>query len=168
MTRTIGKKSRSWQAVLGASALFISALAVNLPLTIFSFPRPAQALCVSEPMAGVWENADPNTRGITVVNYIWECNDVRVCPVGGPCPTPPQTRIRVFGSCHPRDCDWGESVIKFHSGGTWRYARYDQGFAERIVWLKMESNGQLTVVEDVDYRDSRTDRVTWYRFNKAF
>jgi len=164
----MGKKFKSWQALLGASALFVSALTINLPLAIFSFPRPAQALCVNEPMAGVWENADPNTKGITVVKYIWECSDVILCPVGGSCPTPPPTRIRVFGSCHPTDCDWGEAVVNFHSGGTWRYAKYDQGFAKRIVWLKMESNGQLTVVEDVDYQDNRIDRVTWYSFNKAF
>lgn len=167
MTRIIGKPFSKARASIGASAFLISALTINLSLAIGSFTRPSSAACAPEPMSGTWENVDTNTRGITVVNYIWECNDVILCPVGEPCPSPPRTRIKVFGSCHPTDCDWGESLINFHSDRNWRYATYDQGFANRIVWLRMETNGQLTVVEDVDYQDGRTDRVTWYRFNKV-
>jgi len=44
---------------------------------------------------GHWKNNDNNTRGIT---------DIEIRPVGR------FVRVRVWGQCHPRNCDWG--VVK--------------------------------------------------------
>ncbi|MEM9003441.1 MAG: hypothetical protein AAGE59_07950 [Cyanobacteria bacterium P01_F01_bin.86] len=136
-------------------------------MAIFSFSAPSQALCAIDDMGGRWENEDLETSGITTVIYIPRCVDYVVCPTDGPCSTPPGTSIQVFGSCSPTDCDWGESPVQFHQEDNWRYAVYDQEAARKVVWLRIENNGQLTVVEDIDYRDSREDRVSWYRFNKV-
>ncbi|MEL6163050.1 MAG: hypothetical protein AAFR37_04555, partial [Cyanobacteria bacterium J06628_3] len=84
----------------------------------------------------------------------------------GSCTTGRGTAINVFGSCHPKDCDWGESEIKYNRKSNWRYAIYDQGFAKKVVWLRLKNNGQLRVAVEVDYRDNRKDRTSWYTFNK--
>ncbi len=42
--------------------------------------------------AGTWKNADPNTRGITTLKI----------KVSGT-----TVRVRAWGSCTPKDCDWG-------------------------------------------------------------
>lgn len=151
----------SWKFGIGVFSLFASVA------TVLSTAAPSQALCAVDRMDGRWENVDPNTRGITQVNYVQRCGDQILCDTDGNCTEPAKTTIQVFGACSPTDCDWGESVVRYHQGGAWRYSLYDQGFASRVVWMRLESNGQLTVVEEVDYRDSRQDRSSWYRFDKV-
>ena len=158
---------RLWKAYAGLLTAFILVTATVVPLTLFSFPGPAQALCASDPMDGRWENVDLNTRGITTIVYNFRCQDQILCDESGNCSRGEPTGINVFGSCSPADCDWGERPVTVHQSGNWKYAIFDQGFARKIVWLRLESNGQLTAVSDVDYRDSREDRQSWYRFNKV-
>lgn len=146
--------------------LLISSLAIGIPVGIASFPTTSKALCAADNMAGRWENVDANTRGITVINYIFRCNDTRKCTTDGSCTTGRGTTIKVFGARHPRDCDWGESEIKRYKTSDWRYTIYDQGFAKKVVWLKLKNNGQLRAVVQVDYRDNRKDRTLSYTFNR--
>jgi hypothetical protein len=44
--------------------------------------------------AGTWSNIDPTTRGLTRLEITLNGNKVFV---------------HAYGSCHPRDCDWGEA-----------------------------------------------------------
>ena len=149
-----------------AAFLLASALSMSIPLSLLGFQAPSQALCVRDNMGGRWENVDANTQGITQVNYIPRCGDQRICDLDGNCSEPARTSIEVFGACSPTDCEWGEADVNFRRD-EWRYSIYDQGFAQKVVWMKLESNGQLTVAVQVDYRDSRADRTSWYRFNKV-
>lgn len=154
-------KSR-FQAIL----LLASTLTLSVLLVLVCVQAPAQGSCIADLMDGRWENVDANTRGITHINYTQGCSGPRLCDTDGNCSTSSTpAKIHIFGACHPTDCDWGETEVTFYRNGEWRYGIYDQGFARKMVWMRLEDNGQLTVVANVDYRDNREDRSTWYRFN---
>ncbi|MBE9063346.1 hypothetical protein [cf. Phormidesmis sp. LEGE 11477] len=146
----------------------LSTLSILLSTTIpLGFTEPAQALCATDELGGQWENVDPNTRGITKINYIPRCGDQRFCSTDGTCSEPARTSIQVFGACSPTDCDWGESPMRIYQSDDWRYSVYEQGFARKVVWYRLNSDDQLVVAEQVDYRDSREDRTSWYRFDRV-
>src|SRR5439155_24125043 len=45
---------------------------------------------------------------------------------------------RCGGKCHPTDCYWGEveGVAQTGSNAGWYTFHYDQGFADRYVWVR--------------------------------
>jgi hypothetical protein len=125
---------------------------------------PAHALCSgTNPANGSWHNIDPNTNSITRVDVQWGCADQVLCPVGGACYSPVGS-IRVFGRCHPTDCDWGTRTTYAENDG-WARARYDNSWATKHVWIKTYSYyGQtyLRVWVNTDFTpaDGRQDYIT--------
>jgi hypothetical protein len=96
---------------------------------------PAHALCSgSSPATGTWNNIDPNTRSVTKVVLDWGCADQALCDTSGHCVYPAGT-IRVFGKCHPTDCDWGTRRTYAENGG-WERATYTYSWATKSVWVR--------------------------------
>ncbi len=99
------------------------------------------AFCLSSASAqtgltGVWHNTDKKTRGITKL--------VITNSLGG-------AKIRAWGQCHPKDCDWG--TRKLHVLGSsvsskvkpYGFAIYGQKFAVR--YLSLRRSGKYLVAE---------------------
>ena len=121
---------------------------------------PAEAgQCGQLAQVGSWVNEDPNTRGITRVELRQRCEDDTrtTCGTNGLCTTISGVRlrafIRLFGACVPQDCEFGEvEGAPWSGGGGWYLFRYEQGFASRDVYARVES-GQLRVFMFTDFAD---------------
>lgn len=133
---------------------------------IVSLPESAQALCAANPMDGVWQNVDSNTRSLVKAEYRSSCNDVVLCPDGN-CQTQPSDvgKVRLYGSCHPQACDWGWTSV--YKRPQWVRGKYDQGFADKWVWVNIQHN-QLVVVTRTKFKDNsgRADYETRDYFRK--
>ena len=137
--------------------------------------QPARAsLCIVPPENGNWHNVNPNTRAITRVNFRMTCTTrfVTTCHgfiCTGHWESTPNYYLRVFGACHPTDCNWGEvKGTKLTSGSLagWYYFKFDQGFAKRYVYAKSYAGGWLRVWIRHDFVDPhRADYTTdeWFR-----
>ncbi|MER3432926.1 MAG: hypothetical protein C4288_05705 [Leptolyngbya sp. ERB_1_1] len=150
--------------LVGVQALGILGLTTT---GMLSLPMPAQALCAANPMDGVWQNVNPNTRSLVKVEYRSSCHDVVLCPDGN-CQSQPTDvgRVRLYGSCHPTACDWGWTPV--YQRPQWVRGKYDQGFADKWVWIKNQNN-QLVVVTRAKFKDNsgRADYETWDYFQKV-
>ena len=88
----------------------------------------AKASLCSAPMAGDWHNINPNTSAMTRAVVDFTCNDVVFCPVGQPCTIPESFySMRMFGQCHPTDCNWGR-LRAYDMGDGWIRSIYSFGF----------------------------------------
>jgi hypothetical protein len=134
-------------------AYFLTALVMALA------QQSAHALCVTQQEAGSWINADPNTNSQTRIDLSFVCQDVILN--GKPFPPGPPWYVRVFGKCHPTDCDWGRVGATRLSTG-FVYAFYNQGFAKRFVYAKMSTvrPGQLWVQTVTQFTDGRPSYTT--------
>jgi len=130
------------------------AVAPDTTVTLVVATAPA-FVCAQDPLRGEWVNVDPNTRGVTRLLLTPRCED-RGERAG-------TWTLRMFGSCTPTDCDWGDTTARLR-GGTFT-AAYDQGFVVRDVTIEPQ-NGRLEAVIASDYRDNRTDRTATYEFQK--
>jgi hypothetical protein len=125
----------------------------------------AKASLCSAPMAGDWHNINPNTNAMTRAVVDFTCNDVVLCPVGQPCTIPESFySMRMFGQCHPTDCNWGR-LRAYDMGDGWIRSIYSFGFKTSHVWLKTYSFYGLTylrvwVHNDFTPADGRTDYTT--------
>jgi len=107
-------------------------------------------------MAGQWVSVNSATRGLTRADITVGCcdqvqNGVPVC-------SPPDS-VRLFGRCHPTDCDWGAVTGRLQSAnGRSLTAIYNQGFARRTVRISNLPNGNLRVDVATHFTDpSRRD-----------
>jgi len=96
--------------------------------------------------SGNWKNKDAKTRGVT-----------RFALGKG------AATVRLYGSCSPKDCDWG--VTRLTKSGTSYKATYDQGFGKKYVTLT-PSGKNVKMVVKATYKDSRPDRTSTYYFTK--
>ncbi len=108
----------------GVAALIVAACALSIP---------AQA-GVGE-FLGSWKNIDPWTKGVTRID---------VTPAG-----PEHVYVRVWGECHPTDCDWGSRPAREFTAGVGSddvrtlVAEFNPGFAEEMVILRRAPSGDL-------------------------
>ena len=142
-------------------------------LVPFTMPLPkANALCVSpnSTLLGNWKNTDSNTRGITRINVGFACGDVVQCDTEGHCSQPYTGYVvRVYGACHPTDCDWGSANAKITKlPGEVLTASYKQSFAKRDILANI-NQGQLWLVLSTHFTDNsgRTDYRANYYFKKS-
>lgn len=123
-----------------------------LVLLVLLLPATAYALCVEQPEAGRWRNADAATRSIPRIELRFVCQDLVIN--GQLHPPGPPWYVHVWGKCHPTNCDWGEvGASRIPAGHI--YATYNQGFARRYVYAKMSAYrpGQLWVYIWTDFTD---------------
>ena len=114
---------------------------LGLGMTALAGPAAAD---VSQ-LVGNWVNQNADTTGVT---------RVRITHAG-----PNRVRVRVFGQCHPTDCDWG--VVMGHSyfagPGSNRVkavvARFHPGFANKIVILRDVAGPRLNFEVLTDFTD---------------
>jgi hypothetical protein len=100
---------------------------------------------------GLWQNVDPQTRGLTQINVSTQGNSVYV---------------HAWGSCIPTYCDWGEMSAN-PTGGTLQVG-WNQGFQIVTQTLTL-SNGQLQSTIHGHFIDGsgRADYDLTDVFNKA-
>jgi hypothetical protein len=117
--------------------------AAVLAAGVFGLAAPASA-DVSQ-LVGNWVNQDHDTSGIT---------RVIVTHAG-----PNRVRVRVFGQCHPTDCNWGQVMghSYFEGAGSNRVkavmARFNAGFATKIVILRDVAGPRLNYEVLTDFTD---------------
>lgn len=148
---------------------------VTIALSVFmDSGNPAHAgLCAVGEVkeVGSWTNPDTNTTGITKAVFGEECrDDSRTTCSGNICRSTSGVKLvytaRLWGKCHPTDCDWGQ-VDGVYTSEKWLRFTYNQGFANRTVWAQVYSGDQnwLRLIVDTDFvSTSRTD----YRFDSWF
>ena len=98
--------------------------------------------------AGQWVNVDPASRGISKVQ-IETSGEV--------------VRVRVFGRCHPSDCDWGwvtglaytaEGVdAELPSTASAVLATYEHGYSTRVLVIAFDSPTTLSVESFTQFKD---------------
>jgi len=127
-------------------------------------PGGAAASCAAPAIpSGVYVNVERNTRSITTMDLRFVCGSV-VRDHGGGIGSvqhgaDPHWRVRLWGACSPRDCDWGTARGTERRRGAPIVARYDQGFARREV--QVVQRGALVEVRiRSTYTDGRAARVS--------
>ena len=107
---------------------------------------------------GNWKNVKSNTRGITKVKLFKKQG---------------QLRMQVFGSCSPRDCDWGTEKAfaygKSVSSNTNRQTKsvtalFTKGFSQTFVTLKMR--GRTLILESFTRFTDGSGRTNYNSINK--
>ncbi|WP_424363194.1 hypothetical protein [Methylocystis parvus] len=111
----------------------------------------AFALCATSPMSGDWVSVNGATRGLTRAEVDVGCCDQ--VQNGRPVCSPPDS-VRLFGKCHPTDCDWGVRTGAFQTADGLRLT-YRQSFATRTVRINSLANGNLRVRVFTDFADPR-------------
>ena len=112
---------------------------------------------------GNWENTDRNTRGVTRLEITASGANVRV---------------RAWGSCTPRDCDWGTtSGVPYAAKVDQNLARnanvlsvrFNQGFAETIMIIRKGGGRKLKVQTYTRFTDGgkRSNYTRNYTFGPA-
>ncbi len=122
--------------------------ALLAPLLLFN-AAPALALCVTSPMTGDWVTTNPATRGLTRAEVEVGCCDQ---VLNGRLVCSPPDSVRLFGRCHPTDCDWGVRTGAFQTTGGLRLT-YNQGFATRTVRINALPSGNLRVRVFTNFAD---------------
>lgn len=129
-------------------------------LAVTAIPGAQAAL---NDFAGNWENSDRNTRGIT---------RLQITPSGN------NLRVHAWGSCSPKDCDWGVVTATPYAAkvddNLARAARtatavFKQGHADTILIIKLAGRKQLTVESYTRFKDGgrRANYASTYQMRKA-
>jgi hypothetical protein len=109
----------------------------------------AAARADSQAFTGNWENAGRDQSGIA---------QVVIAPAGGD-----RLSVRIYGDCHPFDCDWGAVEAKAMAEGSAQSVtlRYDTSFARRQIVLSPAEAGELAFQMRVHFHDgSRRPDIT--------
>lgn len=125
----------------------------------FAAPGTAQASCAAPWIqTGTYVNEDPNTRSITRMHLEFVCGARHSSGPGGVGSVAHggdvHYRVRLWGSCSPRDCDWGTTRGEFGRGNN-IFARYDQGFARRTVRIIPMGGNRVGLELRSTYNDGR-------------
>jgi hypothetical protein len=114
----------------------VSGLAAAL---LFSFAAQAEVA----DFYGNWENAARDATGIT---------HVAISPAGGN-----RVSVRVYGDCHPNECDWGVVPADSFTDGPRTgevkavSALIHYGFAHRRITLRVAPNGELAFEAQIQF-----------------
>lgn len=142
-----------------------SLLAAAVVLGAASFaPGLAAASCAAHPTLsdGRYVNVDPETRSITAANLRFVCGDLVETVFGGTrviSGGDPHWTVRLWGSCSPRDCDWGAARAEEAAGRGSLLGAYDQGFARRDVSV-VPDGAHILVIISTTYTDGRAPRTS--------
>ena len=103
-----------------------------------------------EHFVGLWRNVDPNTRG-------WTRLEIKA--------KKDALRVRIFGKCHPSDCDLGTATAQYK--GSPIVLSMDLGFVKSRFTLSLEDETLRMTTADHFMDDSgRPDAVYDSRFRK--
>jgi cathepsin L len=98
-----------------------------------------------------WVNVDPNTGGLTKINFVDNGNN-----------------IATWGQCSPQDCDWGKAPVAQVNGNPnyTHTAIYNQGFVLRTLYISKQATS-VKVVMVSKYNDARGTQTSTMTFKKA-
>jgi len=98
-----------------------------------------------------WVNVDPNTGGLTKINFVDSGNN-----------------IATWGQCSPQDCDWGKAPVAQVNGNPnyTHTAIYNQGFVLRTLYISKQATS-VKVVMVSKYNDARGTQTSTMTFKKA-
>ncbi|MDF7826724.1 hypothetical protein P4B35_22030 [Pontiellaceae bacterium B12227] len=108
-----------------------------------------------EKFVGEWCNEDFSTRGITRV-HIDKYSNV--------------FKVRMWGRCHPKECDWGEEIAIFSDEGSSSLSvTWEKSFCVREQKIVILEDGDLEITSATHYVDKsgRKDRTSTDRFEKG-
>jgi hypothetical protein len=135
-----------------AAGMFFARAALVVSLTNLA-ATPAFSLCAASPMTGDWVAVNDATNGLTRARIdVGCCDQVRN---GRPVCSPPDS-VRIFGRCHPTDCDWGVRTGSFQTSNGLRLT-YRQSFATRTVRIDAMANGNLRIRVFTDFASRKRD-----------
>jgi hypothetical protein len=126
------------------------AVACAAAATLFAFGA-APALASLDDLVGNWTNQNTSSDGVTRISVTRR---------------PSGARVRVFGRCHPTDCDWGEVDARPFArrpGGdpiadsNVLMATYDLPLGRKTVILRQTAGGGASYEVFTDFNDSRAD-----------
>lgn len=102
-------------------------------------------------LADNWVNTNPNTGGLTKVNF----SD------GG-------NAMQTWGQCSPQDCDWGKAgVSKLNGNPNYTHtAVYNQGFVLRTLYINKQAT-TMTIYMVSKFNDARGTQTSTMTFKKA-
>lgn len=140
-------------------------LAATLLATALLAPVAAQASCAPHPTLrdGQYVNVDRNARTITRLDLHRFCSGgIRSTGDGSlwiNFSGQAAWRIQIWGSCSPRDCDWGQARVTESSNRQRLTGGYEQNFVMRGVTISPDG-ARLRVQVTSIYRDGRP-ASTW-------
>ncbi|MCG6138298.1 MAG: hypothetical protein MET45_27360 [Nostoc sp. LLA-1] len=126
-------------------SLAAASLALSTALVSPAMAAPADFI-------GTWVNRDSNTRGIT---------RLVITSAGGN-----KLNIRVFGKCHPTDCDWGSKSLATYGTNVqdtdhkYASANYNKNFANSFLTLGHSGN-QIMLQNYTQFLDN-SNRQNYY------
>ncbi|MBF2016352.1 MAG: hypothetical protein IGS23_14345 [Rivularia sp. T60_A2020_040] len=121
-------------------------LAVATFGTVLSLASINPSLAAPADFVGTWQNTNSNTRGIT---------KLVVTKASGN-----KLNIRVFGSCSPRDCDWGTASLTTygtsvqdanHRAAT---TNYNKSFANTLLTINLGATNRLNLQSFTQFKDN--------------
>jgi len=121
-------------------------LAVAAVGTVLSIGSITPSLAAPRDFVGTWVNTNSNTRGIT---------KLVVRRAGGN-----RLVVRVFGSCSPRDCDWGRARLttygssvqdKNHRSAT---TTYNKNFANTFLTINLRGRNRMSLQSFTQFKDN--------------
>jgi hypothetical protein len=144
-----------------ATKTFIACVVVAAAAA-FAAPDRARASCAAPAVpAGSYVNVNPDTRSITRMRLDFVCGATRTRNRDGTITVrhgaDPHYRLRLWGSCSPRDCAWGGTRGDLGQRGT-IFAEYDQSFARRDVMVRPLGGNRVRLSIRSRYEDGRAPR----------
>lgn len=121
-------------------------LAVAAVGTVLSIGSITPSLAAPRDFVGTWVNTNSNTRGIT---------KLVVRRAGGN-----RLVVRVFGSCSPRDCDWGRARLttygssvqdRNHRSAT---TTYNMNFANTFLTINLRGRDRMSLQSFTQFKDN--------------
>lgn len=139
-------------------------LILILAAGIFTLSATSTAFAQLNQFPGRWENINSNTGGITAL-------DIRLTGAG--------LRIRAWGQCQPRDCDWGEVTAFAYGPGvndslnqTAKVisAVFSTGFSETLLIIEPAPANRLRAEVFTRFTDNstRANYKSVHTFTNAF
>ncbi|MBH8554479.1 hypothetical protein I8751_19350 [Nostocaceae cyanobacterium CENA357] len=119
---------------------------------ILSAALLSPALAAPADFVGTWVNKDANTRGVTRL-VITSAGSNKL-------------NIRVFGQCHPSDCDWGTKPLLTYgvnvqdTNHSYATANYNKGFANSL--LTLNHAGQQVMLQGYTQFLDNSGRQNYY------
>ena len=131
--------------LLGSLMALTATLTLGAPAAHAEPPLPG-----CSDVSGDWRNIDPDTRAVTRVIASTNCYQSY------------HGTARVYGQCHPVDCDWGTTRIDAQPEGWW-LGIYRTSTSTRYVWLKhywFDFELYLRVYVERVYTDGRPNTIS--------
>jgi hypothetical protein len=117
---------------------------------IVLIPMAASQAAVND-FAGLWQNIDTDTRGITQLSIAV---------------TGTKAKIHTWAACHPKACDWGTVTARLAPNNMLK-AYYKNNFSERILVLAKTGNHlKVDMLTRYTGNSGRPDKKAVYQFKR--